>query len=154
MVSSQAGAHCFNVDKRTPDDFDVSDKAFSAIFENIQPCRYSNANSFPTKTTGTKDGLLLLHLNIRSLAKNYDSLVAFLSTLAFQSHIIALTETKIRDKPTINIAIPGFTFLHVNSKSNAGRVGVYVSDLLQYKQLTFSSTFSVAKLFGWKLLVL
>ena len=56
-----------------------------------------------------------------------------------------MTETKIRDKPTINIAIPGFTFLHVNSKSNAGGVGVYVSDLLQCKQLTFSSTFAVCE---------
>ena len=82
------------------DDFDVSVKAFSAIFENIQPWRYSNANTFPTETTTcTKDGLLLLHLNKGSLAKNYDSLVAFLSSLAFQPHIIALTETKIRDKP-------------------------------------------------------
>ena len=53
-----------------------------------------------------------------------------------------MTETKIRNKPTINIAIPGFTFLHVNSNSKAGGVGVYVSDLLRYKQLTFSLTFA------------
>ena len=32
--------------------------------------------------------------------------------------------------------------MHVNSKSNVGGVGEYVSDLLQYKQLTFCSTFA------------
>ena len=34
---------------------------------------------------------------------------------------------------------------HVNSVSNAGGVGIYISDLLQFKQLTFSATFS-----GWE----
>ena len=43
----------------------------------------------------------------------------FISAIAFPPPIIALTETKIRDKPITDIAISGLTFMHVNSNSNA-----------------------------------
>ena len=83
-----------------------------------------------------------MHLNIRSLSKNYDNLIEFLTNVPLRPHIISLTETKIKDKPLVNITIPGYTFLHVNSVSNAGGVGVYVSDLLQFKKLSFEASFS------------
>ena len=51
-------------------------------------------------------------------------------------------ETKIKDKPQINISIPVYTFLHNNSDTNAGGVGVYVSDFFQFQELTFKASFS------------
>ena len=125
----------------TSSEFDLVDEAFAALFQNVKTCQYFNFNpsSFPTDVD--KNKLFLLHLNIRSLSKNYDNLIEFLSNLSLPPHIISITETKIKDKPSVNIGIPGYTFLHVNSISNAGGVGVYVSDLLQFKELSFVATF-------------
>ena len=83
-----------------------------------------------------------MHLNIRSINKNYENLIEFLTNVPLRPHIISLTETKIKDKPLVNITIPGYTFLHANSVSKAGGVGVYVSDLLQFKKLLFEASFS------------
>ena len=35
----------------------------------------------------------------------------------------------------------GYTFLHANSITNAGGVGVYISNELNYDELTFNLTF-------------
>jgi len=61
------------------------------------------------------------------------------SDLSSKSHIRAIRETKFKDKLLINISIPGYTFLHTNSVSNAGGVGIYVSNLLKFNKLTFKS---------------
>ena len=86
--------------------------------------------------------LFLLHLNIRSLSKNFDNLIKFLTNVPLRPHIISLTETKIKDMSLVNITISGYTFLHVNSVSNFGGMGIYVSDLLQFKRLSFEVSFS------------
>ena len=64
--------------------FDLSDKTFSAIFQNIKPCKYITANS--NCSNDINDSLLLLHLNIRSLQKNLDDLCEFISGLSKQPH--------------------------------------------------------------------
>ena len=84
--------------------------------------------------------LFLLHLNMRSLQKNFDNLCNFLSKLPSKPHVISISETKIKDKPLLNVSIPGYTFLHNNSLSNAGGVGVYVADIFQLEELTFKAT--------------
>ena len=122
---------------------DVSDDIFTHLFRNVETCYYLSLNSsLPCDFYDRK--LFLLHLNIRSLRKNYDNLTEFLTHVPLRPNIISLTETKIKDKPLVNITIPGYTFLHVNSVSNAGDVGVYVSDLLQFKKLPFE-----VRIFFW-----
>ena len=51
----------------TCNDFDLSDKSFSLLFQNIKPCNYVNFNSSSNQIN--KNELFLLHLNIRSLQK-------------------------------------------------------------------------------------
>ena len=87
--------------------------------------KYLNLNS-STHFQSKNNKLILLHLNIRSLNKNYDNLVEFSSTLPAQPHVVSLTETKIKGHPSVNINLPGYNFLHVNSISNACGVGVYI----------------------------
>ena len=41
----------------------------------------------------------------------------------------------------VNSSISGYTFFHINSTSNAGGVGAYVSDLIQTKEFQFNTTF-------------
>ena len=132
--SSETGNCGFN-------NLDVTDEIFTHLFQNVETCQYLSLNSsLPCNFNDSK--LFLLHLNIRSLSKNYDNLIEFLTNVPFRPHIISLTETKIKDKPLVNGTIIGYTFLHVNSFSNAGGVGVYVSDLLQFKKLSFEASFS------------
>ena len=47
-------------------DFDITDGAFSTLFNNIKPSEYLSPSSFPTVCNNGQ--LFLLHLNIRSLA--------------------------------------------------------------------------------------
>ena len=133
MVSSQACPdNLFN-------SFDLCEETFSSIFQNVKPCQYLNPSCLPIHCNNNK--LILLHLNMRSLQKNYDDLHAFLSDLPCKPHIISISETKIKDKPLTSISLPGYIFLHKNSVSNAGGVGVYISDLLQFNEITFKATF-------------
>ena len=133
MVSSQACPdNLFN-------SFDLCEETFSSIFQNVKPCQYLNPSCLPIHCNNNK--LILLHLNMRSLQKNYDDLHAFLSDLPCKPHIISISETKIKDKPLTSISLPGYIFLHKNSVSNAGGVGVYISDLLRFNEITFKATF-------------
>ena len=113
------------------DKYDSCDESFSSIFQNIKSCKYLDLNS--PCIHFKKNELFLLHLNMRSLQKNFDNLCNFLSKLPTIPHVIGISETKIKDKPLLNVSIPGYTFLHNNSLSNAGGVGVYVADIFQLK---------------------
>ena len=64
-----------------------------------------------------------------------------MSDLHCKPHIISISETKIKDKPLISISLPGYIFPHKISVSTAGGVGVYISDLLQFNEITFKATF-------------
>ena len=101
------------------------------MFQNIKTCEYLNRNS-STLFHSKNNKLVLLHLNIRSLNKNYDNLVEFSSTVPAQPHFILLTETKMKGDPFININLLGYNFLHFNSIFNAGGVGVYMLESLQF----------------------
>ena len=134
IVSSQACPdNLFN-------SFDLSEETFSSIFQNVQPCQYLNSSCLPIHCNNIK--LILLHLNMKSLEKNYDNLDAFLFDLLCKPHIISISKTKIKDKPLVSTSLPGYIFLHKNSVSNAVGVGVYISDLLQFNEITFKATFS------------
>ena len=74
-----------------------------------------------------------MHLNIRSFHKNYDALYNLLQSLKFSPDLLCLTETRIRDQPLFNISLPGYSFVHVNSKTAAGGVAAYISNRLNYK---------------------
>ena len=120
------------------DKYDSCDESFSSIFQNIKSCKYLDLNS--PCIHFKKNELFLLHLNMRSLQKNFDNLCNFLSKLPSKPHVISISETKIKDKPLLYVSIPGYTFLHNNSLSNAGGVGVYVADIFQLEELTFKAT--------------
>jgi len=55
--------------------FDLGDQTFNTLFQNVKPCQYFNLSSLPCHSNNDK--LDLLHLNMRSLQKNYDDLHTF-----------------------------------------------------------------------------
>ena len=110
----------------------LCDDMYRAITSKIGKCKYFdvNATNFPQSNNYS---LKLMHLNIRSLPKNYDALCNLLQSLKFFPDLFCLTETRIKDRPLFNISLPGYSFVHVNSKTAAGGVAVYISNRLNYK---------------------
>ena len=76
------------------------------------------------------------------IQKNYDDMCEFLSNFNTKPHIISLSETKIKSKPLANVSLPGYSFLHNNSQSNAGGVGVYIHESVRYEELDCTITFA------------
>ena len=110
---------------------ELCDNAFNSMITNIKSCKYLDPNHNQS-TIDNNHSFILLHLNIRSLHKNFDSFYEFLRTLNFTADIICITETRLKDQPLINIDLPNYTFLHENSVSAVGgvAVGLYVSTRL------------------------
>jgi len=78
----------------------------------------------------------IIHINIRSLQKNHDDLIKFLSLCRLPPNIICLSKTRIKEKPSINISIPGYQFIHENSPTNAEGVAMYISNSINFQKLT------------------
>ena len=72
----------------------------------------------------SNDEMSISHVNIRSLPRNFDSLINYVSLLNVTLDIIALSETKITDKinSTVDINIPNYTFINIKSLSYFGGV--------------------------------
>ena len=74
----------------------------------------------------------MIHFNLRSLQKNIDKLSDYLAGFKNQPEIIAISETKLREGYTNrNIELEGYTFLHSDSRTQAGGVGIYIKNSLQ-----------------------
>ena len=78
-------------------------------------------------------GLSILHSSIHSLKKNLTLLNDILLSVKETPNIIAISETKLSDNP-LNVSIPGYSFLGMNSKTSAGGVGLYVSENINFKR--------------------
>ena len=58
------------------DQFDLWDSLFGSFTKNIKKCKYRDAN-FTFNDFNDRDTLMLLHVNARSLHKNFDSFSDF-----------------------------------------------------------------------------
>ena len=98
-------------------------------------CDYHDINSFDQLNTQNKNNICLLHVNIRSLKKNIEKLSMILADLQVPPQIIALSETKINKKQSVNFSttLKGYNFLHSDSDTLAGGVGIYINNSLSYQ---------------------
>ena len=97
-------------------------------------CDYHGINSFNQLNTQIKKKICLLHVNIRSLRKNIEQLSMILADLQVQPQMIAVSETKINKKQGVNFSttLEGYNFLHSDSDTLAGGVGIYINNSLSY----------------------
>ena len=107
------------------------DKVLQFLPSKINSCKYFDVVA-PKINFNFSNSLILVHLNIRSLYKHFDSLCLFLQSLPFKPDVICLTETSVKDQPLANINLPNYSFVHTPSQSNAGGVAVYVSLNLKF----------------------
>ena len=97
--------------------FNFSNEIYSSV--NELKYKISNINMY------SKRYLSILHLNIRSLVKNFDSLHLLVNSLPILPDIIAITETKLNPNSHINfIQLKNFNFIRKDSSSRAGGVGI------------------------------
>jgi hypothetical protein len=74
-----------------------------------------------------------LHLNIRSLVRNFQKLTELLDILNMQFSVIGITETWLQDSAHL-VDINGFKFFHKHrSNRKGGGVGLYMSDDFEAK---------------------
>ena len=97
----------------------LPDALHSSLFANINPCEYHNLLN---EDLGYEfhNTFLVLHLNISSLQAHFDELIEFFSKFSHPPSIIFFTETRFYCNPTINVNIPGYTFLHKPTPTKAG----------------------------------
>ena len=124
---------------------------YAAISYNINPndilpdefssdCRYYNmletTNIFKSCC---KNPLSIVHINIKSFAKNLP-LLAFIYQLNHSPDIIAISETKLRSTTPVNfrynVNIYGYNFVHADTKTNAGGVGFYIKEGVDFNILS------------------
>ena len=108
---------------------------------NIKSCEYADVTS--NYLNNQLEHLTLFHLYIRSLQKNIDDLHELIYSLPKLPHITSLSETKIKNNLLLNLSIPGYKFLNVNSLTNAaaGGIGVYIAAAILYDIIIFDSQF-------------
>ena len=113
------------------DQDELGNNVFYSLTGNIKNCNYLDVNNL--NFTAGNNTLTLLHVNVRSLQKNFDSLYDFFQSLKFLPHVICLSETRLKNQPSTNLNIPNYGFVHVDSDTSAGGVGLYILNSVNYK---------------------
>ena len=112
----------------------MGDLTFSTLLNNIAECKYfdiTNAKIF----SSTANEITFLHVNRRSInnQENFDKFYEFLTFLPSLPDIVCVSETRLKGDPLINICLPNYSFVHADSLTNAGGVGIYVSSKFQFE---------------------
>ena len=116
--------------------FGVSDIEFTLLIDRT--LLYNDNEYFSISrlnklsSNNNKNNLFTLHFNTRSLPKNHDKIEEFLSELNVLPEIISVSETKLNSQSTSNVNIAQYDFLHNDSPSKAGGVGLYVKNNVKY----------------------
>ena len=75
----------------------------------------------------------ILHINARSLSRNFDNINDFLSTISHTFSIITISETWIYGKPSIPFHLNGYNFEHSDRPSGrGGGVALFVRENINY----------------------
>ena len=69
--------------------------------------------------SSNRNSLSILHMNIRSISKNYDNFVASLDSINLKFDVIAISESWLKDS-TADIYFPGYSSYHSTRPSRSG----------------------------------
>ena len=108
----------------------LCDKISDALASNFSNCQYYDFN-LNQMSWFNDNNVILLHVNIRSLQKSFDSLREFIESLNYKPDIICITEARIKHQPLTNLNLTNYHFTNVSPSTNAGEVAAYISDNFQ-----------------------
>ena len=116
------------------EDFEIANQTINGLTENTKQCDYYDSGSIPTFDPAT-DRLFVLHVNIRSLQKNFGDFYHLLTELNTMQNLICLFETRLKDTSNLRLVnLAKYNIVTSNySKPNAAGVTMYVSETLEFK---------------------
>ena len=76
---------------------------------------------------------MLFHINIRPVQKILIYCTNLLNPFNFYRNLYAFLNHVFMAKPSLNLSISKYIFVHVNSETNAGGVAMYIRDILEFK---------------------
>ena len=118
-------------------DTDCFDHNYSDLFSTSYYVDACKRNLFDKKN---HDDLFIIHFNVRSIQKNIDSLNNLLSSFKNQPDIVAISKTKLKkEKINRNFNLDGYTFIHSDSTTNAGSVGLYIKNKIKFELNQYSN---------------
>ena len=82
----------------------MCDQIFNLITFSVADCDYIDFYDNSSNLWNCNDSLILVHLNIRSLHKNFDKFHEFVSLLPFKPDVMRLSEARI-NQPLKNIQV-------------------------------------------------
>ena len=95
--------------------------------EFFEKCDYVTSDNQTIINKKRQDDLFLMHFNIRSLQKHINELNNIIAGFDDKPKIIAISETKLQEgKIYQNIELDGYQFIHRDSITSAGGVGLYI----------------------------
>ena len=128
IVTSRKLLELLGMSPNQTENCDLTELGFCSLLNNISECQYFDVpfNDPTSSIHNVKNTIFLLHVNITSLNKQkiFDALYEFLTLLPLTPDIVCVSETRLKDNPLINIAIPNYNFVHADSVTNTGGVGV------------------------------
>ena len=103
-------------------------------FDEPLTCSYYSCEDFVNAKIEAGKNFSILHLNIHSIQRHVDELRTLLQALNFKFDIIAISESKLKCKPQININLCGYHSPHCKfTEAEKGGTILYISNELNYK---------------------
>ena len=118
---------------------DIAEKVQCFQLENVKPCQYHNIDNV-YNLISNNDKLFLLHLNIQSLQKHFDSPKELLHQLLTPPDVICITESKLKDGFSCTVSIPDYSFFHANSPTN--NIPINITSTAKYLGIEIDSNLS------------
>ena len=116
---------------------DPDNQYYNELLSNLTiNCEYYTEDSFIKKmklVSTDKTKFSLLHLNVRSIPKNFNNFLTYLETLQYQFSVIGISETWLKDHNVNCYFIDGYKSEHNYRKEKAGGgVSLFVKSYIDY----------------------
>ena len=109
---------------------------FKLIFKVLTHFIYFQRNFHQLLDNKNTTSVSILHLNIRSINKNFDSFELFLSSLNYCFSVICFSETWLNDRnvDNSNYKLPNYSSIHqIRTHSRGGGVPIYIHKDFEFK---------------------
>ena len=123
-------------DEDEDDNDEDSDHSNQPSNEFDQPisCSYYTCDDFVKAKLEASKNFSILHLNIHSIQRHIEELRIILHALDYQFDIIAISESKLKNEPQIDISLAGFHPPYCKyTEAEKGGTILYISKTLNFK---------------------
>ena len=121
----------------TDKSFDPDLNFFNSNIGNLDTPYISHEEHKNLNENGSADTLSILHLNIRSIKKNFENFKLFVSSSSFDFSIICFSETWLDESSLTSQSLyelPHYKSIHqIRNYGKGGGVSIYIKDSINFK---------------------